>query len=95
MRRVSDRRSRQYWDPKTQLSDALKLGCLKTMLAQTAINVAGKRSLVDGEIVWDVIATFPPGVKWQDELPAPTFIGGPVVNVKDGAVRALAGALRQ
>jgi hypothetical protein len=84
MQRVTDRRVRHYWDPKTVLSKEFK-----RTLAAHAVEVAGKRSLVDGEIVWDVIATFPPGARWDDALPAPAFLGGPVVNVKDASLRVL------
>jgi hypothetical protein len=84
MRRVADRRATQYWDPKTQVSAAFK-----RTLARAPVNVTGKQSLVEGEIVWDVIATFPTGVEWGDELPAPAFLGGPVMTVQDAAVQAL------
>ena len=82
--RVTDRRARHYWDANTRLS-----GEFKRTLAGQKVEVTGKRSLVDGEIVWDVIAIFPPGARWGDTVPAPSFLGGPVVTVRDAALRAL------
>ena len=87
MRRVTDSRTRHYWDPKTMLSNEFK-----RTLAARSVEITGKRSLVDGEIVWDVIATFPPQSRWDDTLPVPSFLGGPVVDMKDASLRALAEA---
>ncbi|HBY62408.1 MAG TPA: hypothetical protein DEH78_21505 [Solibacterales bacterium] len=74
--RVTDPRARQYWDAKLRLSEAAR----KTLLKDPA-PVIGKESLVTGEIVWDFIALFPPGVTWKGDFPVPAFKGAPVVDV--------------
>ena len=30
-------------------------------------------------VVWDCVAIYPPGARWDDRLPAPAFIDCPVV----------------
>ena len=32
------------------------------------------------ETLWDVIAVYPPGIRWTETLPAPAFFAGPVVR---------------
>jgi hypothetical protein len=81
MRRVRDARAKQFWDPELRVSKAFQ-----QMLARHQVQVTGKRSLVDGEVVWDVIGIFPPGRQWGD---APAFLGGPVINVKQETLTAL------
>jgi hypothetical protein len=81
MRRVRDSRAKQFWDPELRVSKAFQ-----QMLAQEHVQVTGKRDLVDGEVVWDVLAIFPPGNRWADP---PAFFGGPVVSVKQEALAAL------
>ena len=70
LHRLSDRRAIQWWDKQHVIAGLLK--------ASTRNGNPGccKRN----EILWDVIAVYPPGVKWTDSLPAPAFFAGPVVR---------------
>jgi hypothetical protein len=79
--RVTDTRAMHFWDPEVRVSKGLH-----QMLARTSLPVTGKRSLVDGEVVWDVVAIYRPGARWGD---APVFLGGPVVDVKQEALTTL------
>jgi hypothetical protein len=81
VRRISDVRARQFWDPDVRVSKDIQ-----QMLARKAVGMTGKRSLVEGEVVWDVLAIFPPGARWGD---TPVFLGGPVVDVRKEAVAKL------
>ena len=40
-------------------------------------------------VVWDYVAIFPPGVRWDAVFPAPQFSGAPVVRVIDDFRRRL------
>jgi hypothetical protein len=40
-------------------------------------------------VVWDYVAIYPAGVRWDDAVPAPLFSGSPVVRVIDGFRRQL------
>ncbi|MDX2153355.1 MAG: hypothetical protein SFV54_21605 [Bryobacteraceae bacterium] len=74
--RVRDGRAEHFWDGKLRLSESAR----QTMLKDPA-PVVGKESLVTGEIVWDFVGVFPPGVRWSGAFPAPSFKGAPVVDV--------------
>jgi hypothetical protein len=40
-------------------------------------------------LVWDYIAVYPPGARWDDRPPEPAYSGRPVVQVADEARAAL------
>lgn len=68
--RLSDKRAVQWWDQQHIIAGLLR--------ASTGDKDPGccKR----GETLWDVIVVYPPGEKWTETLPAPTFFAGPVVR---------------
>lgn len=68
--RLSDKRAIQWWD---------KQHVIAGLMAASAGNKNPGCCKRD-EILWDVIAVYPPGVKWAEALPAPTFFAGPVVR---------------
>lgn len=70
-------RSKQYWDSKRSVSDALK-----AVFANDNVPTVGKASLTEGDIVWDVAAIYPAGVKWNGAPPKATFKGAPVQDVQ-------------
>lgn len=84
---MPDARVIQYWDPHRTLSEDIvravrggetELPCVDSVAADT--------------IVWDVVATFPPGARWDAHPPAPTFCGYPVVYEIDQLRTHLAAA---
>jgi hypothetical protein len=81
LRRVGDERAKQFWDPDVRVS-----ATFRQTLARQPVDMKGKRSLIEGEVVWDVVAIFPPGAKWGD---TPAFLGGPVVDVRKEALAKL------
>ncbi len=40
-------------------------------------------------VVWDYVAIFPPGARWDETFPIPRFSGAPVVRVIDDFRRRL------
>lgn len=81
MARVSDRRAAQYWDPK----HAISAHFLALAKAHPDWLAADERTMADrpGFVVWDFVAAWKPGARWEAELPRPDFHGGPVVHVID------------
>jgi hypothetical protein len=79
---IRDPRARQFWDAGRLLSASM-------------VQAARERGdpVPENGIVWDLVATYPPGVLWKEAPPLADFSDGPVVNVIDAARRRL-GAVR-
>lgn len=73
--RVADRRALQFWD--------------KRRLVSEKILASGFPNPLQGPVVWDFVALFPPGARWEGSFPTPQFSGAPVANVMDGLRRNL------
>ncbi len=73
--RVNDARARQFWDPDLSLSAAMLAD------ARRRPDLFPEISEIDDEaVVWDVVATWPPGVRWESAMPPPAWHGFPVVD---------------
>jgi len=82
---LADPRVVEYWDPGLWMSQrAIRRAIL---VAQAA----GKEPPAEDEIAWDFIATFAPGVGWEDPFPGPSWYDGPVVNALGPVEETLAG----
>lgn len=73
MKRLSDRRVQQYWDPKHVLATLMKNHARPPQPAQDCCVRSG--------ILWDLAAVYPSGVSWERRLPPATLFNGPVVDV--------------
>jgi hypothetical protein len=82
--RIPDSRAVQYWDPRHLLS-----GEIRRAARSDETGVLGQRRL-NGRIVWDFVAIYPPGVRWDAAFPPARFAGAPVVQVIEGFRRQLA-----
>jgi len=82
LRRLSDRRVHQYWDPNHLLATQMK----KDARAPQPVQDCCIRS----EILWDLAAVYPPGSMWSDRMPPATVFNGPVVDVADAIEAAIA-----
>ena len=81
--RVLDRRAAQFWDPDRRVSEGL-------LLNMPADPRAEPRDPVEaGDVVWDCVAIYPPGVRWEGGPPEPSYIDCPVVRVIDEVARRL------
>lgn len=76
--RLSDARVRHYWDASNRLA-ALWQPALKAEKTP----VLGKESLVTGKNLWDFVAVFPPGARWDEVPPPPIFKAAPVKDFGD------------
>lgn len=85
--RIGDRRVAQYWDPDRALSEDI----VRSVLAAPD-RYDLDDALYEDSIVWDAVALFAPGVRWEHEFPAPAFYGFPVVTAVAGLGDALASA---
>jgi hypothetical protein len=70
--RMGDRRVVQFWDRPRALSEAIR----------AAGDQPGR---LKGNIVWDYVAVFAPGVRWEQQYPFPAFAGAPVLDIIDRA----------
>ena len=43
------------------------------------------------DVLWDLMAIYPPGAEWSDRMPVAVFFNGTVVDVVDGLEKALRG----
>ena len=76
LRRLSDRRVEQYWDPNHLLATQMKKDARGPQPEQDCCIRSG--------ILWDLAAVYPPGSVWSDRMPTATLFNGPVVDVRDG-----------
>jgi hypothetical protein len=68
--RLSDRRVVQWWDKQHLIAQLLK----------ESHGGQDPRCCKRNGTLWDVIAVYPPGARWDETLPAPQLIAGPVVQ---------------
>jgi hypothetical protein len=86
---LRDARARQFWDPDRAVSQEIVRS-----VDEDPKRYGFDEPLGDGDIVWDVVAVFPPGAVWNDgELPVPTYYDGPVAYRTEPLARALGRAL--
>ena len=81
LRRLSDRRVQQYWDPNHLLATQMKKDARTPQPVQDCCIRSG--------ILWDLAAVYPPGSTWSDRMPAATVFNGPVVDVTDAIEEGL------
>ena len=75
-RPLADPRVKEYWDERRWLSPR--------MIQRAAMIAKEKGSdppLGPDDVAWDVIAMFPPGARWEEPFPIPSWYGEePVVR---------------
>ncbi len=89
LRLVDDSRAIQYWDGARALSDEI-LRTIRNDPARFGFDEAPSEDFV----VWDVVAVFPKGSRWDASPPAPLYQGAPVASAIGEARQALARAVR-
>lgn len=70
LRRLDDRRVRQYWDPGHTFSAVIKK-------AETSGELHPDCCVRKG-FLWDLTAAYAPGARWGDILPEPVLLNGSV-----------------
>ena len=81
LRRLSDGRVRQYWDPNHELAAQMKKDARPPQPEQDCCVRSG--------ILWDLAAVYPAGALWSDRMPNASMFNGPVVDVTPGIEEAL------
>jgi hypothetical protein len=82
LRRLSDGRVRQYWDPNHVLATRMEADARAPQPEQDCCVRSG--------ILWDLAAVYPAGALWSDRMPTATLFNGPVVDVVDAIEQAVA-----
>lgn len=72
LKRLQDRRVRQFWDPHRLIAAAIKKVEVSGPLHPDCCERKG--------VLWDLTAAYAPGALWGDTLPAPVLLNGPVVD---------------
>ena len=86
--RLHDTRAAQFWDRRLRVSQEIKAaarGDSRSPLAQLSSD--------DGP-VWDVVAVYAKGIRWESAFPEPVFADRPVVQVMEEFRRHLQDALK-
>jgi hypothetical protein len=72
LNRLNDRRVRQFWDPGHVLAAVIKKAETSGQLHPDCCDHNG--------FFWDLAAVYAPGSRWNDLLPEPVLLNGPVVQ---------------
>jgi len=88
---VHDPRAVQYWDA----GRALSADIVRSMMASPERYGVEEQELSPDTIVWDAVAVFPAGDRWERDLPVPAFMDFPVVEAADGLRASLAEQVRK
>ena len=83
---LKDTRVTQFWDERRLTSAAI----FKAVAENRKWMKPGAPELSWGhKVVWDFVAVFPEGVRWEELIPPPDFYGFPVVEAIDGLEKRL------
>lgn len=88
---MRDPRARQFWDPENIFPKVLR----DRMRADAAHPQPSCCEAGEEGIPWDLVAVYPAEARWEETLPAASFIDGPVYAVKAEMAAALAEAGRK
>jgi hypothetical protein len=83
--RLGDVQAARFWDPQRIASQA----AVRTALAHPERLPEAMR-VDESFIVWDVVATWPPGARWDASLPWPEWFDDPVVDAESELARRIA-----
>jgi len=72
LKRLHDRRVRQFWDPNHLIAAAIKKVEVSGALHPDCCERKG--------FLWDLSVVYAPAARWGDALPEPVLLNGPVVN---------------
>ncbi len=81
LKRLSDRRVQQYWDPNHVLAIQMKKDARPPQPVHDCCIRSG--------ILWDLAAVYTPGSIWSDAMPPAVVFNGPVVDVTSAIEAAL------
>lgn len=79
--RISDVRTRQFWDPDHVLSRQMKKDARPPQPVPDCCERSGH--------LWDLAAVYPAGATWTDRMPTATVFTGPVADLTEPRTAAL------
>ena len=82
LRRIPDTRARHYWDEGHALASVMKRDARPPQPKEGCC--------VSDGILWDLVAIYPKGARWEATMPPAVVFDGPVVLVTDQMNAALA-----
>ncbi|HEV8336178.1 MAG TPA: hypothetical protein VGR67_07180 [Candidatus Polarisedimenticolia bacterium] len=82
--RIPDPRVTQYYDKSRLLSSLL----VKNARENKGFLLHGEELDADA-VIWDCVFAFPPGARWEEDPPRPSFSGCTVVEAADALRAAL------
>ena len=77
---ASDRRVAQFWDARRVLSKEI----VRQALSHPQLLLPSGERVEPKTVVWDFMALFDAGSRWEATMPSPLFYGYPVVTGIDG-----------
>jgi hypothetical protein len=84
--RLHDSRATQFWDEGRLTSKTIR----STVEKNPRWVKPEDQDLCWGQgIVWDFVAVFPEGARWDEQIPPPDFYGYPVVHSIEGLAKRL------
>ena len=87
---ISDGRATQFWDEGKLFSKAIVKAALARPKNWRPPDEEGELDEIQEDtIIWDFVAFYPAGVRWEGDVPPPEFFGYPVVNDADQVLRML------
>ena len=81
--RISDQRAQQYWDPNHLIAKQMADDARPPQPEPECCDHTG--------ILWDLVAVYPRGAKWDERMPAAVLFNGPVADVLDPLREAIGG----
>ena len=82
LRRISDARARHYWDEDHVLAKVMKRDARSPQPKEECCENDG--------VLWDLVAIYPPGARWEARMPPAMMFDGPVYRLTEKINAALA-----
>lgn len=82
LRRISDSRARHYWDEDHVLAKVMKRDARPPQPKEECCENDG--------VLWDLVAIYPPGARWEATMPPAAMFDGPVYRLTEKIHAALA-----
>jgi hypothetical protein len=84
LRRVSDRRAQQYWDPDHLVAKQLAADARPPQPEPDCCERNG--------VLWDLAAVYAKGARWDERMPPAILFNGSVVDAADAIATAVSAA---
>ena len=79
LQRIADPRARQFWDPEHRIALRMAKDARPPQPEPECCTQKG--------VLWDLVAVYRPGQRWEEAMPAAVLFGGTVVD-NEGEIEA-------